>query len=319
MRAAHPDDRRAQVVEALLGERGGDLRAGAGEGGIHLADHRAPGAAHRLADRLHVERRERPRVHHLDVVALVFQRDARLQRARHHAADGDHGRVLALALDVRLAEGDDIVLLRHLALAHIERLVFEEGDRVGAADRGLHQALGVIGRAGRRHLEARHMHEPGFHDLRMLGRDQPGGAAGQADDDGHARLSAGHVAHLGGLVDDLVHRAGDEIDIHDLDHRAHAGERGAHAEADNARLRDGGLEDAVRPLVHDALGDGIGAAMGDHVLADDEHALVAGHFLMQRFPERVAERDGPHAETLHSVSSTSVSTSSGSGSGLSSA
>ena len=58
--------------------------------------------------------------------------------------------------DARLADRQhEIVELRHRERLAVEDFVLEEDDRVGIADRGLQQALGVGGGVGRDHLQAR--------------------------------------------------------------------------------------------------------------------------------------------------------------------
>ena len=52
---------------------------------------------------------------------------------------------LALAHDVRLAEGNGVGLLGHLALEAVQVLVLAEDHRVVVADRLDQQALGVVG------------------------------------------------------------------------------------------------------------------------------------------------------------------------------
>jgi hypothetical protein len=69
------------------------------------------------------------------------------------------------------AERDRGGLFGHrLGLAEIEQLVLEEDHRVVVADRGDQQALGVVGRGGRDHHEARHVGEPGLQALAVLRR-----------------------------------------------------------------------------------------------------------------------------------------------------
>ena len=59
--------------------------------------------------------------------------------------------------------------LRHLEALAVEDLVLEEDDRVGIADRGLEQALGVGRRIGRDDLEPRAVAVPGAVLLAVLG------------------------------------------------------------------------------------------------------------------------------------------------------
>jgi len=55
--------------------------------------------------------------------------------------EGDHRDVFALAHQIRFAERHGVSVLRHFALARIERLVFEEDHRVVVADRLNEKAL----------------------------------------------------------------------------------------------------------------------------------------------------------------------------------
>src|SRR5690606_41250303 len=52
-----------------------------------------------------------------------------LQGDEDRLAVGDDGAVIALALDVGLADGDDVVLVGHLALGVVEHLALEDDDR----------------------------------------------------------------------------------------------------------------------------------------------------------------------------------------------
>jgi hypothetical protein len=118
---------------------------------------------------------------------------------------------------------------------------------------------------------------------------------------GSPGLSAEHVAELGGLVHDLVEADADEVHEHDLDHGAQPRQRRPRGGAHEGAFRDGRVEHAVRPeLVQEPLGDAKGAAPGvllgiatlaaGDVLAEDHHAGVGGHLLMERLVERGAER-----------------------------
>ena len=107
----------------------------------------------------------------------------------------------------------------------------------------------------------------------------------------HGRLATEHVAVLGALVGQLVHRERREVDVHDLSHGLHAGHRGADAGAGDGRLADGrvahslGAEVVVQPAR-----DGVRAAVEADVLAHDEDALVALHLLAQGLVECLTSR-----------------------------
>src|SRR5829696_8163603 len=133
-------DGAVQVLPAPLGDQRRDLGAG-GAGLVGLVDdHDLRGLAHRLEDRLLVERDQRAQVEHLDRGAVEIL--SGLERGVHHRAVGDHRQVGALAGDPR-AERRLVDALGHVALhAPVQVLVLEEHDRVGVAHRGDEQALG---------------------------------------------------------------------------------------------------------------------------------------------------------------------------------
>ena len=79
-----------------------------------------------------------------------------------------------------------------------------------------------------------------------------------------------------GVVHDLVEREQAEVDGHDLDDRPHPAERGADAGADERRLRQRRVADALgTELVEQALAHREAAAVAADVLAHQEHAVVA--------------------------------------------
>ena len=84
---------------------------------------------------------------------------------------------------------------------------------------------------------------------------------------------------LRGPVDELVERERDEVDEHDLEHRAHPRLRGADRDAGDRGLADRRVDHALgAELLGEPGGRGVGPALGD-VLAEDEHALVGAHRL----------------------------------------
>ena len=148
--------------------------------------------------------------------------------------------------DARLADGQhEIVDLGHREGAAIDDLVFQEDHRIGIADRGLEQALGVGGGIRRDHFHAGHRGIPGGIILAVLGADAGGGAVGAAEHDGAAHLAARHVAGLGGGIDDLVHRLHGEIPGHEFHDGLEAVERRADAQAGKAMLGDRRVDHAA--------------------------------------------------------------------------
>ena len=140
----------------MLHHLGGKLRADAGERPALLDRDQPVGLLHRVDDGLGVERAQAPQVDHLGVDALLGQLLGGVQRLADHDREGRDGDVLAGALDLGLADRqDEIGILRHVERLAVEDLVLEEDHRIGIADRGLEQALGVGGAPRRQHAQAR--------------------------------------------------------------------------------------------------------------------------------------------------------------------
>jgi hypothetical protein len=152
------------------------------------------------------------------------------------AREGDDGEVFAGALDFGFAElggvsgwivlgsggayGNDKVVALGL-FAHgegqaVEQLVLKDDDGVGVADRGLEQALCVLGAVGRDDLETGDAAVPRGVVLRVLGGDTGGEAVGAAEGDVAGLDAAGHVVRLCGGVDDLVNGLHGEVERHEL-------------------------------------------------------------------------------------------------------
>ena len=195
--------------------------------------------------------------------------------------------------------------------------MLEDDDGVVIADGLLHQTLRVI-RGGRADdLQAGAVDEVALEGLGML-RAAVRRAAGSAHDHGHMHLAAGHVAHLGGLVDELIHHAEQEVAVLQVGHGAHAVHGGAHAHAGDQDLGDGGVDDAdVLKIL--ALGDvtavllrhaDVGAELVAQTLRDGErtaHAAgdvlilaqainggISAHFLSDGCFQRIGNRHNSH-------------------------
>ncbi len=278
------------MVEGLLHHDRGELGAHA-EGRPALLDRdQAVGLLDRGDDGLDVERADRAQVDHLGRDAVLGERVGRLERPLDHQAEGDDGDVGALAQHLRPADRQHEVLeLRHLEGLAVEDLVFEEHDRIGIADRGLEQALGIGRRVGRDHLEARAVAVPGAVFLAVLGADPGGGAIRPAEHDRAAELAAGHVEGLGRRVDDVVDRLHGEVPGHELDDRPQAREGGADAQAREAVLGDRRVDHpADAELVEQPLAHLVGALILGDLLADQEHLGIAPHLLGHRVAQRLA-------------------------------
>lgn len=147
---------------------------------------------------------------------------------RFLAAQGNLGRAQARH-DLRIG---------NLVLAEVESAVLEEQYGIVVADGGAQQPERV-GRIGRRHhLQARHVLKPCFQALGMLRAPAADCTLLKTDHHRNAELAAGHVTHLGGVIDQLAHGQGHEIDEHDLDDRPSSGESGTRREAHDAIFAD---------------------------------------------------------------------------------
>ena len=112
----------------------------------------------------------------------------------------------------------------------------------------------------------------------MLRGDLAPGAGRHADHERDVNWPPDMCEMRGGVVHDLVERQQAEVDGHDLDDRAHAAQRGADAGADERRLRQRRVADALAARTPRA-GPCVtreAAAVAADVLAHQEHPLVAG-------------------------------------------
>ena len=87
-------------------------------------------------------------------------------------------------------------------------------------------------------LQAGDVAEPGLEALAVLGGGAGAGAGGHPHDQRHRGLAAEHVAQLGRLVDDLLHRERGEVGELELEDRPQAGQRRADGDAGAAELGD---------------------------------------------------------------------------------
>ena len=94
-----------------------------------------------------------------------------------------------------------------------------------------------------------------------------------AKDDRNADRAAQHIAQLGGLIDDLLHRQHRKVGELELVDRPHAGQRRADRDACSAEFRDRRIHDPLLAEAFDEIaGDLKGAAVDADVLAHQEHA-----------------------------------------------
>ena len=180
--------------------------------------------------------------------------------------------------------------------------MLKEDDRVGIADGGFQQALGVGGVIGRDDLEARHIGIPGGIIVGVLRADTAGGAIGTAEDDRTTHLATGHVERLGGGIDDVVDGLHGEVEGHEFNDRTQPVEGRADTQAGKAVLGDRRVDDALgTELVQQATGDLVGALVFGDFFTHHEDGVIAAHLLGHRIAQGVADRGGDHAGTGRNI------------------
>ena len=96
--------------------------------------------------------------------------------------------------------------------------------------------------------------------------------------------------NLGGLIHHLVHREGQEVAEHDVDHRAHAGHRRADTYAGETSFGDGRIDDAVGAEFFDESGEDFERCAGlRDVFAEDADAGIAAHLFGESFAHGLRE------------------------------
>ena len=129
----------------------------------------------------------------------------------------------------------------------------------------------------------------------MGGADVGAAVGGAAEDDRAVDQAAGHVADVGGVVEDLVEGDGVEAEEHQFHDRTQAEHRGADAHADEPGLADRRVDDAFRAVLgQHALGDLVGAVELGDFLAQQDDVRVALDFLGHGGPEGFAVGDDGH-------------------------
>ena len=144
---------------------------------------------------------------------------------------------------------------------------------------------------------------PGLEAVLVLRGHLAAAPRSHAHDERDAQLATRHVAQRGGVVDHLIECEQAEVDRHHLDDGPHAAEGGSDPRADEARLGERRVADALgAELVEQAEADGEGAAIAADVLPHQEDALVGGERVAQRSAHGLAvgELDGAHPATAAS-------------------
>ena len=281
-RRADSLDRRVELVEHGGLNLRGQLGAVAAVRHGLVRDDQSVRLRDRLGDRLEVERDERTRIDHLDLDAFPRQLVGRRERLVDEPRQRDHGHVSPLSHDLRPAEGYALGIGRDLLATEVERLVLDIDHGVGIGDGRPEQAGGVGGGARHDHLQPWYVRQPCLEALGVLRGASLTRAALGAQDQRHRELAARHEVRLRRLVDELVERKREEVDEHDLDHRAQPRLRGADGDAGDRGLGDRRVADALwAELLHEAVRAAPRPAFRD-VLPEHEHARVGAHRLGER-------------------------------------
>jgi hypothetical protein len=100
---------------------------------------------------------------------------------------------------------------------------------------------------------------------------------------------------LGRLVAELIHDQEDEVAEHQVDHRTGTGHRRADGNAHEAGFGNRRIDNPRRSEFLDKAGKNLegGSSLG-HVLADDEHGLVAAHFFGEGLIDGLGKGDFTH-------------------------
>lgn len=95
-------------------------------------------------------------------------------------------------------------------------LVLQEHNRVGVANGGLQQTLGILRAPGRDNLQSRDAAIPGGVILGVLRGDTSGETVGATESDVARLNTSRHVMRLSGGVDDLIDRLHGKVESHEL-------------------------------------------------------------------------------------------------------
>ena len=150
----------------------------------------------------------------------------------------------------------------------------------------------VGGHARHDDLEPGHVGVEGLDRLRVVEAAVDSAAERRPDDDRDRPVAVGPVAGARRLADDLVEGGVDEVRELDLGDGDEAVQGGADGDADDGRLGQRGVQHArLAKAGVEAVGRPEHAALLAHVLAHDEHPVVALHLLGDGGAHRL---DHPH-------------------------
>ena len=113
--------------------------------------------------------------------------------------------------------------------------------------------------------------------MRVGGSDVGAAVGRAADDDRAIDQPAGHVAHVGGVVEDLVERDRVKRPEHQFHHRANTEHGRTDTGADETGFTDGGVDDAFgAEFFEQAFRDLVGPVKLGDLFAHEDDVFVAG-------------------------------------------
>ena len=221
-------------------------------------------------------------------------------------ADGENCDVFTLALDVGVADSDFIRCFGNAALMElladvVNSLAFKEDDGVCAVEGFCHKSFCVIRRCGEYDLQSRNVSAESCPVLAVLCAvlvtDR------NTEDNGHLENSRTHRLPFGELVEYFVAGAADKVGIHKFDYRASACHCVTDGRADDCRLGNRSVEEAV---IRNCLGqtsvNGECAAPVTVVFAIGNESRILIEFVEDRLKETVAETVDLHLRKSLAVS-----------------
>src|SRR5438034_9387990 len=110
------------------------------------------------------------------------------------------------------------------------------------------------------------------------------------------KLSTRHRVHIWGVVHDLVERDQRKAECHKLDNRPQPDHRRPHAKARESILADRSIDNTSRSeALEQALAYFVSAIVFGDLFAHEENVRITLQFFRERFVERLAISNFPHA------------------------
>jgi hypothetical protein len=167
----------------------------------------------------------------------------------------------------------------------------EKNHKISVAQGLMHHAFRIVGRARTHDLGARNVRHQPVQALRMLRGIAVASAGTCEQDHRHLELAARHVVCLRRVIQQYIEANADKIDVGHIDDGPHAGDGHAGGHAENTRLRDRCVDNAMRTEPRtQALGHTENAAKREKVLTQHDDALVTFHFPHHGLAGRAIDR-----------------------------